>query len=106
MGRSRSGVADRARRATLGDSHEYGLCTDIFNKEEIDNLILHYISTFLRAPELTIAQRWYGVYAKHPELTYLSLDPVPGVRIVTSPGGAGMTLSFGVGEKTIQGLAL
>jgi D-hydroxyproline dehydrogenase subunit beta len=91
---------------TLGDSHEYGLCTDVFNKEEIDGLILKYISEFLRAPDMTIAQRWHGVYAKHPEAPYLSLDPAPGVRIVTSPGGAGMTLSFGVAERTIEELGL
>jgi len=91
---------------TLGDSHEYGLCTDVFNKDEIDGLILKYISGFLRAPDLTIAQRWHGVYAKHPEAAYLSLDPAPGVRIVTSPGGAGMTLSFGVAERTIEELGL
>jgi FAD dependent oxidoreductase TIGR03364 len=91
---------------TLGDSHEYGLCVDVFNKEEIDSLILKYVSGFLRAPDMTIAQRWHGVYAKHPEAPYLSLDPAPGVRIVTSPGGAGMTLSFGVAERTVEELGL
>ena len=91
---------------TLGDSHEYGLCTDIFNKTEIDELILRYIGGFLKAPEMRIAQRWYGVYAKHPEKPYLSLEPAPGVRIVTSPGGSGMTLSFGVAAKTIEELGL
>jgi hypothetical protein len=35
---------------TLGDSHEYGLELDIFNKEEVDCLILRYIASFLRAP--------------------------------------------------------
>jgi hypothetical protein len=91
---------------TLGDSHEYGLCPDIFNKQEIDDLIVRYISGFLRAPDLSIAQRWYGIYAKHPEKTYLSLEPAPGVRIVTSPGGAGMTLSFGVAARTMEEIGL
>jgi FAD dependent oxidoreductase TIGR03364 len=91
---------------TLGDSHEYGRCVDIFNREEIDQLILRYISGFLNAPTLEIAQRWQGVYAKHPEKPFLSLVPTPGVRIVTSPGGAGMTLSFGIAEETIQDLGL
>ncbi|HJZ98464.1 MAG TPA: TIGR03364 family FAD-dependent oxidoreductase [Candidatus Solibacter sp.] len=86
---------------TLGDSHEYGLAVDIFNKQEIDELMLRYIGGFLNAPDLSIAQRWYGVYAKHPEKPYLSIEPVPGVRIVTSPGGSGMTLSFAIGERTI-----
>jgi len=86
---------------TLGDSHEYGPSVDVFNKEEIDCLILRYISTFLAAPDLSIAQRWSGVYAKHPDHAYLSLTPAPNVRIVTSPGGAGMTLSLGIAEETI-----
>src|SRR6516164_5838168 len=46
---------------TLGDSHEYGISVDIFNKEEIDQIMLRYISTFLRAPNFSIAQRWQGV---------------------------------------------
>jgi hypothetical protein len=86
---------------TLGDSHEYGTQVDIFNREEIDNLMLGYIRTFLKAPTLRISQRWYGVYAKHPEQPYLVLNPAPGVRIITSPGGSGMTLSFGIAEDTI-----
>jgi len=91
---------------TLGDSHQYGSCIDIFNHDEIDQLMLQYISSYLNAPAMTIAQRWYGVYARHPEQPYLSLEPAPGVRIVTSPGGAGMTLSFGVAAQTIQEIGL
>ena len=95
-----------AGELTLGDSHEYGLGVDIFNKDEIDQLILRYISGFLRAPSMKIAQRWYGVYAKHPERPYLSLVAAPGVRIVTSPGGSGMTLSFGVAAHTMEEIGL
>jgi FAD dependent oxidoreductase TIGR03364 len=90
---------------TLGDSHEYGLCVDVFNKEEVDELILGYISRFLRAPSMRIAQRWHGVYAKHPQQPYLQLEPAPGVRIVTSPGGSGMTLSFGVAAQTMEAMS-
>jgi len=91
---------------TLGDSHEYGATVDIFNREEVDELILGYIRGFLNAPLMKIAQRWHGVYAKHPEKSYLVIAPAPGVRIVTSPGGAGMTLSFGIAEETIQDMDL
>jgi FAD dependent oxidoreductase TIGR03364 len=87
---------------TLGDSHEYGLTVDVFNREEIDQLMLNYIGTFLRAPIMRVAQRWYGVYAKHRDRPYLSFDAAPGVRIVTSPGGAGMTLSFGIAAETLE----
>jgi FAD dependent oxidoreductase TIGR03364 len=93
-----------AGELTLGDSHEYGLAVDVFNREEIDCLMLRYIRTFLQAPHLEIAERWYGVYAKHPEKPYLNLQPATGVRIVTSPGGAGMTLSFGVAARTMEEL--
>jgi FAD dependent oxidoreductase TIGR03364 len=86
---------------TLGDSHEYDTEVDVFNHEEIDDLILRYIRGFLNAPTLRIRQRWYGVYAKHPDQPYLVLHPAPGVRIVTSPGGSGMTLSFGIAEETL-----
>jgi FAD dependent oxidoreductase TIGR03364 len=87
---------------TLGDSHEYGLAVDIFNKAEIDDLILEYTRGFLRAPSLQIAERWHGVYAKHPDKTLLTMEPEAGARIIASPGGSGMTLSMGLGEKTIQ----
>jgi FAD dependent oxidoreductase TIGR03364 len=89
---------------TLGDSHEYGLAVDIFNKEVIDEIILRYTRQFLRAPDLTVAERWYGVYAKHPEKPLVVMHPEPGVRIVASPGGSGMTLSFGVARQSIQEL--
>src|SRR5271165_5767131 len=56
---------------TLGDSHQYGLAVDIFNKEEVDQLILQNARTFLQVPDLSIAERWYGVYAKHPEASYV-----------------------------------
>lgn len=91
-----------AGELTLGDSHEYGAQVDIFNREEIDDLMLAYIRGFLKAPTLRIRQRWYGVYAKHPDQPYLVLNPAPGVRIVTSPGGSGMTLSFGIAEEALR----
>jgi FAD dependent oxidoreductase TIGR03364 len=87
---------------TLGDSHEYGLAVDIFNKSRIDELVLQNVRTFLMAPDLSIAQRWYGVYAKHPTEPWVVIDAAPGVRIVTAVGGSGMTLSFGLAEQMTQ----
>ena len=91
---------------TLGDSHENGLVIDIFNKEEIDRLILQYTQHFLRAPDLSIAERWYGVYAKHPDKPSVVMQPEQGVRIVASPGGSGMTLSFGMAEQSMTELGI
>ncbi len=91
---------------TLGDSHEYGLDVDIFNKQVIDDLILDYTRGFLRAPDLTITERWHGVYAKHPEKAVVTMTPAPGVRIVVSPGGSGMTLSFGMAAQSMAAMGV
>jgi FAD dependent oxidoreductase TIGR03364 len=91
---------------TLGDSHEYGLDVDVFNKSEIDDLVLKNVRTFLIAPDISIAQRWYGVYAKHREKPWIAIDAAPGVRIVTAVGGSGMTLSFGLAEQIVREMAI
>ena len=83
---------------TIGDSHEYSLAVDIFDKPEIDELILKYLATFAEFPNGGIVQRWHGVYAKHPDMTYYTTEPESGVRVLTTTGGAGMTLSFGLAE--------
>lgn len=91
-----------AGELTLGDSHDYGLAPSTFNLEEIDALILSHLQSFLRIPDFSIAQRWYGVYAKHPERPYVRFQPEPGIEVVTGLGGAGMTLSFGVAAETFD----
>jgi len=90
------------RELTIGDSHEYGVAVDPFDRAEIDELVLSYARGFLNAPTLEIAQHWHGVYAKHPDQPYLSVSPAPNVRVVTATGGAGMTLAFGLAEETMK----
>ncbi len=90
---------------TLGDSHEYGRDVDIFNKSLLDDLILREAAAFLRVPSWLIAERWYGVYALHPDQPFFEAEPAPGVRIVTAAGGSGMTLAFGLAERTAKALA-
>jgi len=91
-----SGTANNS--VTLGDSHEYGLAVDVFNREQIDDLIVRYLERFARFPRPAIEQRWHGVYSKHPREPYFTAVPEPGVRVVTGVGGSGMTLSFGLAE--------
>ncbi len=91
-----------AGEITIGDSHEYGAEIEIFDKPEIDRLILDYLDTFFSAPELRIALRWHGVYAKHPSEPYFVARPAQGVTAITGVGGAGMTLSFGLAEQVIN----
>jgi FAD dependent oxidoreductase TIGR03364 len=85
---------------TFGDSHEYGFEVSPFSQAEIDELILRHLRSYIRVPRFAIAERWHGVYAKHPDKAYVRLSPEPRTEVVTGLGGAGMTLSFGVAEQT------
>jgi FAD dependent oxidoreductase TIGR03364 len=95
---SKNGVGE----LTLGDSHEYGSEITPFDKQEVDELVLRYLNTFLRTPNLQIASRWNGIYVKHPVKPYFITRPETGITVVTGVGGAGMTLSFGLAEKIVK----
>jgi hypothetical protein len=94
-----SATADGA--LTLGDSHQYGLSVDIFDRSEINKLILDFAHQHVRVPVFEIAQFWHGVYAKHPETPYIRYSPAPSIHGVIVTGGTGMTLSFGLAEQTL-----
>jgi hypothetical protein len=64
--------------------------------------VLEHLQSFLSVPTLSIAERWHGVYAKHPQKPYIRFQPEDRVEIITGLGGAGMTLSFGVAAETFR----
>lgn len=80
----------------IGDSHEYDGAIGPFDKPEIDELILAYLRKLVRLPDVAIAARWHGSYAKHPDRPVVYAEPQPGCVVATAPGGAGMTLAFGL----------
>ncbi len=90
---------------TIGDSHEYGLTHDPFDKHFINKLILDYLKTFARFKEEELTESWNGIY---PKLTngedFFIKQPEEGVFIINGLGGAGMTLSFGFTENIFGGL--
>jgi len=86
----------------LGDSHEYGNEIEPFDKLVIDELILRELWQIVRLPTWSIAERWHGVYAKHPDLPIFEAEPLPEVHVCTGAGGAGMTMSFGLVEAAWQ----
>ncbi len=88
----------------IGDSHHYGLNPDPFDKEEVNSLILRYLSGFTTADRLTITERWHGIYPKLDGKTEFMTEPEVGVKIVNGLGGAGMTLSFGLAEENLDQL--
>ena len=83
---------------TIGDSHEYGNDPKPFDREEIDQLILDYLDTFLPIDQFEILERWHGVYPKCMTAPFVIEDLMEGVRAVVGLGGTGMTMSFGIAE--------
>jgi FAD dependent oxidoreductase TIGR03364 len=89
---------------TIGDSHEYGLVHDPFDREYINKLIMDYLKTFVVLKDFSIAQTWNGIYPKLKGKTEFIAKPESGVTIINGLSGAGMTLSFGLAEEVISQL--
>jgi len=99
-------VAQNGRgELTVGDSHEYGLTHDPFDKEFINRKILDYLRRFACFRDWSVAETWNGVYAKLTDgEADLFFSPEPYVYVINGVGGAGMTLSFGLAEELVEGL--
>jgi glycine/D-amino acid oxidase-like deaminating enzyme len=89
---------------TIGDSHEYGLVHDPFDKGFVNKLITDYLQTFANLRDWQLLQSWHGIYPKMTEgQSELITEAEPGVTIINGLGGNGMTLSFGLCEQFIAG---
>lgn len=92
---------------TVGDSHEYGLTHDPFDKHFINGMILDYLKKFARFNDESIIETWNGIYPKLTNgRTEIVLNSEEGVTIINGLGGAGMTLSFGLCEQLLINRAL
>lgn len=90
---------------TVGDSHEYGLTFDPFDRIRINEMIIHYLKQLAVCNDWKLIQSWHGVYPKMTNgQTDVFLNPLAGVYIVNGLGGAGMTLSFGFAEEVVNSL--
>lgn len=88
----------------VGDSHAYDLAHEPFLDEAISARLLAEVAGVFGLPELRVRQRWQGVYASCPDSDLLveAVDSRSTVVSVTS--GIGMTLSFGLAERTLSKL--
>ena len=84
---------------TVGDSHEYGLAPDPFDRKHINDLIQGYLQEFATLKNPKLVETWNGVYAKCTDgRTDIFYSPETDVFIVNGVG-AGMTLSFDLLKK-------
>lgn len=87
---------------TIGDSHEYGLVHDPFDKVFINEMITAYLHTFANFKDWKLLQSWHGILPKMTNgATELIIDVEPGVTVINGLGGNGMTLSLGLCEQVI-----
>jgi len=94
---------NEAGELTIGDSHEYGLTPDPFDKSRINDLILSYLGKFAQFKDTRVIETWNGVYPKLTNgQTDVILEPEKGVTVVNGLGGAGMTFSFGLFEELLS----
>jgi len=88
---------------TVGDSHEYGLHPEPFDRSFINEMIMNYLNTFAITSNWKLIETWHGIY---PKMTNgdasIFAEPDKGVYILNGLGGAGMTLSFGFAEEIIS----
>ena len=90
---------------TVGDSHEYGLTHEPFDRQFIHRMILDYLRSFARLQDWSVSETWNGVYTKLTDgEAALFFSPEPSVYVINGVGGAGMTLSFGLAEELVAGL--
>ncbi|MCR9014651.1 TIGR03364 family FAD-dependent oxidoreductase [Aquiflexum gelatinilyticum] len=88
---------------TIGDSHEYGRHLDPFDREDINKKITDFLKTFAAFKDWTLESSWHGIYPKMTDgATEFIHQASPQVWIVNGMGGAGMTLSFGLGEEVVE----
>lgn len=88
---------------TIGDSHEYGLSPDPFDRQMINQLIIDYLGTFARFKDNRLSQSWNGVYAKMTNGENHVFEQLESnIFMLNALSGAGMTLSFGLAEHVVE----
>jgi len=96
-------VSQRATGAlTIGDTHEYDEPFDFALDEAPYRHLAERVESLLGRALPPVVRRWSGVYAQaHDEAICHRAEPLPGVWVVTGPGGRGMTLSPAIAEATL-----
>ncbi len=87
----------------IGDTHDYGTTVSPFGDESLNELLLAEARSLLGVSELSVRERWHGIYATAPG-NFVVASPMQGVRVVQVVSGLGMTLGFGLAPQVLDGL--
>ncbi len=87
---------------TIGDTHAYEEPFDFAVVDEVADELLGRVRRILGVPLPPVARRWSGVYSQCTDdrLCYRA-EVLPGVWVVTGPGGRGMTCAPAIAEDTL-----
>jgi D-hydroxyproline dehydrogenase subunit beta len=86
----------------VGDSHRYSKTMDPFQAEKTSRILLSEIAQILGVSTLKVKERWQGIYASSAKQPYLVEEVAPGVTVAIVTSGVGMTIGFGLAEKTFS----
>jgi FAD dependent oxidoreductase TIGR03364 len=91
---------------TIGDTHRSDEPFDVDVEEEPTAHLLDRAEAMVGQPLPAVARRWAGVYSQvipSPGAPiYWRQEIMPGVEVVTGPGGRGMTLSPAIAEESFK----
>lgn len=89
----------------IGDSHNYATTTVPFVEESTAQILLDGAARLLGVDGFEVLSRWQGVYASSPTRPLIVEDLDAQTTAITVATGLGMTLSFGLAERTLSRLA-
>ena len=84
----------------VGDSHRSAATMDPFLAERTSETLLAEIAHILGVDGLRVKERWQGIYASSPQQPFLVEEVAPGVTVAIVTSGVGMTIAFGLAERT------
>jgi FAD dependent oxidoreductase TIGR03364 len=92
---------------TIGDTHDYDEPFPFDLDETAYAHLLSKAAQLLRQPVPPVRRRWAGVYSEMVDKSrylYWREEILPGVEIVSGPGGRGMTCSPAIAEASLKSL--
>lgn len=89
---------------TIGDTHDYDEPFPFDLEEDIYDYLLDKAASCLCRPLPAVRRRWAGVYSEminKKKGLYWREEILPGVEVVSGPGGRGMTCSPAIAEASL-----